>query len=169
MRALVTIGYEGADLADFVDTLIEAGVDQVVDIRALPQSRRPGFSKKALSAALEAAGIGYQHVRELGDPKEGRDAARSGDIARFQLVFLAHLAGEPAQIALEHLTEQAGKQNCALLCYERDHRFCHRAIVADHMAALSSLKVNHLGVAQGLRRRRVNGAGVSDARDARAC
>ena len=81
---IVTIGYEAASLADFIDTLRLANVDRLLDIRELPTSRRKGFSKSALSAALADAGIGYAHERALGSPRELRHRLREdGDLARF--------------------------------------------------------------------------------------
>jgi uncharacterized protein (DUF488 family) len=150
MPALFTIGYEGAALDDFVDTLIEAGVEHVVDIRALPQSRRPGFSKSPLSAALTEAGIGYHHVRQLGDPKEGRDAARNGDIAGFKKIFSTHMAQQATQQALAELADFVAELPSALLCFERNHKYCHRSLVAEHVSALISFPVRHLGVIKGL-------------------
>src|SRR5437763_12673514 len=82
---IFTIGYEGATVGEFLDALRKAGVRRVIDVRALPLSRRPGFSKSPLGAALEEAGVEYVHLRALGTPAEGRAAARAGrhkDMAR---------------------------------------------------------------------------------------
>src|SRR3954453_21108705 len=79
---LTTIGYEAAELDDFVATLLAAGITRLIDVRELPISRRRGFAKRALSEALADAGIVYVHLRGLGDPKEGREAARVGDLVR---------------------------------------------------------------------------------------
>ena len=68
MTVLATIGYEGAALADFIATLKAARVSLVLDIREAPISRRPGFSKRVLGAALEETGIAYLHLRGLGNP-----------------------------------------------------------------------------------------------------
>ena len=76
-----TIGYEATTMADFLAALARAGVQRVIDVRALPLSRRPGFSKTSLAASLAEAGIGYVHLKALGTPKRGRDAAKKGDVA----------------------------------------------------------------------------------------
>ncbi|WP_339548507.1 uracil-DNA glycosylase family protein, partial [Pseudomonas sp. RA_35y_Pfl2_P32] len=52
-----TIGYEATTMADFLAALTGAGVERVIDVRALPLSRRPGFSKTSLAASLAEAGI----------------------------------------------------------------------------------------------------------------
>jgi len=96
--AIATIGYEGKTQAKMIEELKAAGVELVVDIRAVAASRRPGFSKTILGASLEAEGIGYEHLRGLGTPKAGRDAARSGRIAEMRAIFEAHLA-EPQAVA----------------------------------------------------------------------
>src|SRR5215213_5559790 len=75
---IFTIGYEGATVPEFLAALKDAGVERVIDVRALPLSRRPGFSKSPLRAALEEAGIEYVHLKALGTPADGRAAARAG-------------------------------------------------------------------------------------------
>ena len=63
---LFTIGYEATTMAEFLDALTKAGVERVIDVRAVPNSRRPGFSKTPLRNALAEAGIDYVHLRALG-------------------------------------------------------------------------------------------------------
>ncbi|HEX8584496.1 MAG TPA: DUF488 domain-containing protein [Allosphingosinicella sp.] len=148
MPALYTIGYEGASVPDFLATLKLAGVEHVLDVRELPQSRRPGFSKNALTAALSDAEVTYSHLRQLGDPKPGRDAARSGNIVEFTRIFEAHLALPETQQALYQAVDIATKKVTALLCFERDPRTCHRTLVARAINELCSLNVRNLGVAR---------------------
>lgn len=141
---LFTIGYEGTVPARLIGTLREAGVTTLVDVRALANSRRPGFAKTALSAALAEAGIGYRHVKALGTPAEGRAAVRSGRPAEMRRIFGAHLAGVEAQAALAALTDQAGRETICLLCLEADPAHCHRTLVAEAVAATSGTAVTHL-------------------------
>ena len=162
-----TIGYEGARPADFVGTLQLVDVRMVIDIRDRAQSRRPGFSKSALRESLEAAGIGYLHLKELGDPKEGRDAARSGDFARFRQIYAAVLETTEATEALDQIAALSGQMSVCLLCYERDHHECHRKIVADHLESVVGSKVRHLGVKENVAVREFHGR-VCDAREGAA-
>src|SRR5690349_17350694 len=104
---VATIGYENATPASLVAALREAGVATVVDVRALANSRKPGFAKRALSAALAEAGIGYEHVPALGTPPAGREAARSGKPEVMRRIFGAHLAGTEPQAALAALRDRA--------------------------------------------------------------
>ena len=148
-KTLHTIGYEGALLADFVATLVVAGVSHLVDVRELPISRRKGFAKTALSEALGRAGIEYIHLKGLGDPKEGREAARAGDMATFKRVFTGHMKTKAALHDLERACEIVQIGNACLMCYERSPSDCHRSIVAKKISDLSEVVVTHLGVRHG--------------------
>lgn len=138
---LATIGYEDATPDALVASLRAAGVRAVVDVRALANSRRRGFAKTALSATLAEAGIAYRHLRALGTPPEGREAAREGRTEDMRRVFAEHLSGDAAQAALADLREQAGRDGpVCLLCLEADPERCHRALVAEAVG----LPVRHL-------------------------
>lgn len=143
---LATIGYEKAQLEHFIGTLQAAGIDVLIDIRDRAQSRRKGFSKTALSNRLSDAGIEYLHFRNLGDPKEGREAARAGDIALFRRIFGQVMKGSAARSDLAKIADLAQDKAVCLLCYERDHKQCHRKIVADELETTLGVKTKHLGV-----------------------
>jgi uncharacterized protein (DUF488 family) len=130
---LATIGYESATQADVIERLKTAGVEVLIDVRAVAASRRAGFSKTLLAASLNEAGIGYVHLRQLGTPKPGRDAARKGRIAEMHAIFEDHMAEPAAQLELAKATEIVREKKTALLCYEADHAACHRAILADRI------------------------------------
>ncbi len=144
MIPLATIGYEAAPQARVIDTLKAAGVEVLIDVRAVAASRRAGFSKGILSASLEDAGIEYVHLRELGTPKEGRIAARHGRTAQMREIFEAHLAEPKAQLQLAQAIEIAKARKAALLCYEADPKGCHRTIVAEHMREAAPFQVEDL-------------------------
>jgi len=146
--SISTIGYEGADLGDFVQTLKTVEIGIVIDIRDRAQSRRRGFSKSALEATLADAGIGYVHYRELGDPKEGREAARNGEFEAFRRIFFKVLETSAAQHAIQDIIEIAANKNVCLLCYERDQSHCHRKLVADRIESMTGTRARHLGVRQ---------------------
>ena len=159
MQTLATIGYEGASLEDFLATLLLAEVKRVIDIRELPQSRRRGFSKNILARALEVHGIAYSHIRALGDPKHGREAARAGRFDEFRQIFYAHIDRPEARDALALAATLAGEARSALLCYERNPKHCHRSIVADRLNVLYTFQVNHLGVVNGEAKRQFRTVG----------
>ena len=143
---LATIGYEGVALDEFIVSLQGAGIKRLLDVRELPLSRRKGFSKTSLSAALSSAGIEYVHLRGLGDPKPGRDAARSGDMPRFRQIFGAHMRTSKAQADLAVAAHLVTEGETCLMCFERDHADCHRSIVADAITATVAVKIRHLRV-----------------------
>ena len=128
---VLTIGYERATPPALLAALRGAAVQTLVDVRAIANSRKPGFSKGALSAALEEGGIGYLHLRALGTPAAGREAARTGKPEVMRRIFAAHLEGTEAQAALANLKDLARRQRVCLLCLEDDPRHCHRTLVAE--------------------------------------
>ena len=128
---IYTIGYEGARVDAFLAALTAAGVRRVIDVRALPLSRRPGFSKSSLAAALSEVGIDYVHLKPLGTPKPGRDAAKKGDVATLTAVYEGQLALPEAQLAAARMLELADERPSALLCFERDPCHCHRTLLLD--------------------------------------
>ncbi len=128
-----TIGYERATLPEVIAALKAAGVAVVADVRAVASSRRAGFSKSLLAAGLAETGIDYVHLRALGTPKAGRDAARAGRIAEMRAIFEAHLATPEAQDALARLATMAAERPIAMLCYEADAAHCHRRAIAEQL------------------------------------
>jgi uncharacterized protein (DUF488 family) len=126
---IYTIGYEGVTMAEFIATLQGAGVRRVIDVRALPLSRRPGFSKSPLKASLQEAGIEYVHLKALGTPKRGRDAAKKGDVATLTAVYDAQLELPEAQAQAAQMLALADEMPSALVCYEREPCHCHRTLL----------------------------------------
>jgi len=133
VKPLATIGYERSTLDAVIGRLKDAGVDIVVDVRAVAASRRAGFSKTVLAASLNEAGIDYLHLRALGTPKAGRQAARAGRTGEMRQIFEAHLQEPEAELALVRAADVATERRAALLCYEAEASQCHRAIVADRI------------------------------------
>jgi uncharacterized protein (DUF488 family) len=143
-RRLFTIGYEGKTVEELLDRLHAAGVELLIDVRAVAASRRPGFSKTALAAALKERGIDYLHLRPLGTPKAGREAARKGRIAEMRVIFEEQLGTPEAELAMGQAKAAASERPSALLCFEADAAHCHRAVVAERMAADDGLEIRDL-------------------------
>lgn len=133
MPRIFTIGYEQATQAQVIGALRAAGVKLVIDVRAVAASRRAGFSKGVLAASLKDEGLGYLHLKALGTPKAGREAARAGRTEEMHHIFEAHLAEPDALVALADAAELAGSTPAALLCYEADPAQCHRRILTDRL------------------------------------
>jgi len=145
MTPFFTIGYEKATSAAVLDSLKQAKVKVLVDVRAVSSSRRPGFSKRQLAAGLDDNGIDYLHLRGLGTPKEGRLAARSGDLATLFKIYEKHLKTPQAREELDELTAlvRAGRRVC-LLCYERDPHVCHRRRIAELLSERTGARARDL-------------------------
>lgn len=146
---MLTIGYEGSTLAHVTTALRDAGATHLLDIRAVPQSRKPGFSKRLLAASLAEMGLRYTHLRGLGTPKAGRDAVRHGDVATMHRIYAAQLQTPEAAHDLALATSIAAAETSCLLCFERDHTHCHRQIVAGLICEDAGLPVIHLQAALG--------------------
>ena len=131
---IFTIGYEGATVPEFLAALHDAGVERVIDVRALPLSRRPGFSKSPLRAALEEAGIEYVHLKALGTPAEGRTAARAGRHADLERIYAGQLELAEAIAQSAQMLDLAGEKPSALLCMEREPAHCHRTLLLNAVA-----------------------------------
>ncbi|MEA2952451.1 MAG: hypothetical protein QOJ96_1971 [Alphaproteobacteria bacterium] len=142
---LFTIGYEQAKSDAVLGELAAAKIELLVDVRAVAASRRPGFSKRQLAAGLDEHGISYLHLRGLGTPKEGREAARSGKLKEFRRIFETHLKTAQAKEELDELATivSSGRRVC-LLCYERDVAHCHRRRVAELVCGRTGAGVEHL-------------------------
>lgn len=142
--ALATIGYEGTTIDAVVTALRDANVVLLIDVRAVPQSRKPGFSKRQLAASLDQSGIAYVHLQALGTPKPGRDAVRAGHPERMAVIFREHMKSDRSQAELARATQLASERRACLLCFERDHTTCHRHLVAEMIAAETGQSVVHL-------------------------
>ena len=145
-----SIGYEQATWAQVRATLVAAGVTQVIDVRDLPLSRRPGFSKRQLAAGLEEAGIGYTHLRALGTPPAGRAAHRARDYGRFWQIVDERLATAEAAHDLARAAGLASAAPTCLLCYEADPALCHRCRVGELLGRSHGFRVHHLAVDRSL-------------------
>jgi uncharacterized protein (DUF488 family) len=137
MLSIATIGYEGATVASFQEALRTAGIDLLVDVRALASSRRPGFAKTRLAANAKDAGAEYLHLRALGTPADGRAAARAGRHEEMRRIFREQLATPEAQEQLALVADlvRQGRRVC-LLCFEARAEHCHRSLVAAALAAM---------------------------------
>ena len=144
-KKLFTIGYEQTPPKAVLDELEHVGVKLLVDVRAVASSRRPGFSKNQLAAGLEERGIAYLHLRGLGTPKDGREAARSGKFALLHRIYAAHLKTPQAREELDELSSLVKKSGpVCILCYERDHSHCHRQWIAEVIEERDGVGVENL-------------------------
>lgn len=137
-----TAGYEGKSIDEFVGRLRDHGITVLVDIRELPISRKPGFSKSAIRNVLNEANIDYVHLRELGSPRTIRKELRaSGDYPRFFALYRNHLEGQDQ--AFKELISLVTQNIACLMCFEEEPRLCHRSVVVEKLYN-GGIEVRHL-------------------------
>jgi len=131
---IFTIGYEKATQPELIAALKVAGVTRVIDVRAVPLSRKPGFSKNILKNGLAEAEIDYVHLKALGTPPAGREAARKGRHLELERIYAGQLELPEAVVAAAEMLELAAEKPSALLCFERDPSDCHRSLLIETVA-----------------------------------
>lgn len=144
MHPIATTGYEKETQGQVIERLKAAGIELLIDVRAVAASRRAGFSKTLLAGSLNEAGIDYLHLRDLGTPKPGRQAARAGRIDEMKAIFEQQLSTTGAVGALEQAIEESLGRKACLLCFEADPACCHRTVVAERIAARTGAPIVHL-------------------------
>jgi uncharacterized protein (DUF488 family) len=138
-----TIGYEKQRIDRFIATLQAAGIRRVVDVRDVAWSHNSSYAKKNIERSLTKAGIGYTHLQALGNPKEGREAAKAGATETFHDLFGAHLGGDEAQAALVQLKALAETEKTCLMCLESDPERCHRILICEALER-DGVQIRHL-------------------------
>jgi transcriptional regulator with XRE-family HTH domain len=141
---LWSAGYEGRDIDSFVASLVDCRIDVVADVRLTPISRKPGFSKTRLGAALSGAGIEYTHLRALGNPKDNRAPFWDGRVAEGRAQFRSMLHSDEARSDLDRLAAHAKQSRVAVLCFEKDESRCHRQVVLEQVRKQASVAVHPL-------------------------
>jgi hypothetical protein len=132
MSNVIGVGYEGVSIDDFVLSLKERNITALVDVRLNAISRKPGFSKKRLQGAVTAAGIKYEHLRALGNPKDNRAGFYSDDPyerAAASSRYHEILENQDGKAALARIHELSQGGTVALLCFECNEEKCHRRVI----------------------------------------
>lgn len=133
---LASIGYEGRSFENYLNALIQNGIQVLCDVRKNPISRKYGFSKATLQKACAGIGIEYRHFPELGIPSYERTELRYQSdyddlFARYEKTVLVR-EQESVNI-LARLVESG--QNIALTCFEANPAQCHRTRVLQSITA----------------------------------
>jgi hypothetical protein len=124
MRAITTIGCEGASPERFDDVLSAARIDVLVDVRDAVAGRQKDFTADALAARMQATGRLYVRLRDLSEAESG---------------YAAEVAG---------LARLAVDRRVALVGYEAEAEGSPRSQVAERVADLHNLAILHLRVAK---------------------
>ena len=141
---LFTIGYEGLKFETYINSLIKNDIRLLCDVRQNPVSRKYGFSKKTLSAALPKLGIEYVHIPELGIISDRRRYLQGEDDFRELFKqYSSELPQRQSEISLlRKLIEQY--KRVALTCFEREHSQCHRHCISEKLNEWHGIEVVHL-------------------------
>ncbi len=143
MRTVYTIGYEGMNIASFIEKLQHYKIKHVLDVRQIPLSRKQGFSKRSLAANLAHAGIGYSHYTDLGSPADARTQVRKDkNYTKLFRSCRAAYRSAAAKQAFATMLRESQRQRSALLCFCFDARHCHRAVLSSMLA--KSVRIEHL-------------------------
>ena len=147
MTTIFTIGHSRHPAERFLQLLQANGVLTLIDVRRKPWSRfNPQFNRERLAKALEAAGVAYVHLEDLGGLREEGDDAPSAHKG-WRNPFLRSYAGyatTPAfRAAFDRLMAEAGRSSSAIMCAEGDWRQCHRQIVTDYLLC-RAVAVRHI-------------------------
>jgi len=128
-----TIGHSTRGLDEFMDILRHYGIEAVVDVRTVPRSRmNPQFNSDTLGAALEAAGIGYIHAKNLGGLRKPRkDSISTAWQNESFRGFADYMQTQDFEEALARLIEVAEAKRTVILCAEILPWRCHRSLIAD--------------------------------------
>ena len=127
---IYSVGYEGRTLDELVERLRNEHVTTLVDVRLTPISRKPGFSRRRLAEALEAAGMDYVNEKDLGNPRDNRAAFHRNDVEAGRTRMKSILTQPVGAAAVDRVVALASKHRIALLCVERDAEHCHRSVVS---------------------------------------
>jgi uncharacterized protein (DUF488 family) len=142
---VLTIGYEGREIDDFISRLKNFNVTRLIDVREVPLSRKRGFSKSAIRERLKSENIEYVHLRSLGCPSEIRYKLKEDlNYDHFFEAYLKYLSKHQDAI-VEAYRYIADGVNC-IMCFERRPDKCHRSAVVDKIKEHNGngLKITHI-------------------------
>jgi uncharacterized protein (DUF488 family) len=147
---IFTIGHSTRPLAEFAALLSAAGVQELVDVRSFPRSRRnPQFNIEALPDALAPLGISYRHMKALGGRRAAQKEGEPSPNGYWRIEAFRNYADyalTPAfQEALDELMALARERSCAIMCAEALWWRCHRRIITDYLLERGFPVVHILG------------------------
>jgi len=145
---IYTIGYEGYTIEKFIKKLRASNIQQLIDVREIALSRKNGFSKSILKSQLNKAGIRYEHLRDLGSPKNIRNELKSSDMnkvdyRKFFYEYKRHIHDEDVLKNISIIEGLARRKKSVMMCFEKDHETCHRRIIAGELKK-RGWKVNNI-------------------------
>jgi uncharacterized protein (DUF488 family) len=138
MAVVYSVGHSNRSTAAFLELLAGAGVQRLVDVRAVPRSRRhPHFGYGPLGASLQASGIAYDwRGKVLGGLRRSHDDSRHPGLREPAFrAFACHMEGAVFRSGAQALAHGALGERVCMMCAERDPAQCHRSLIADWLVA----------------------------------
>lgn len=131
--AIFTVGHSTLPIERFIALLKTYGIEQLVDIRTMPGSRRnPQFGSAALAGSLEAAHIDYAHMAALGGLRRARkDSPNAGWRNESFRGYADYMQTAEFAHAVEALIRMGRQKRTVIMCAEAVPWRCHRSLVAD--------------------------------------
>jgi uncharacterized protein (DUF488 family) len=156
-----TVGHSNIKAEVLLDALRSAGIERLVDVRMVPQSRRnPQFNRERLGAILGDAGIEYTHMPSLGGRRTPREESTNLGLADEGFRgFADFMATPPFEEALRELLSQTDEGRTAIMCAESVPWRCHRSLISDALV-VRGLRVLHLFGGKGREHELTPGAKV---------
>ena len=142
---ILTIGHSTRPIDEFLQLLAAHGIEQLIDVRTIPKSRRnPQYNTDALAASLERAQIAYRHMPGLGGLRHPRkDSINTGWKNASFRGYADYMQTAAFEASLRELIETTGERRTAIMCAEAVPWRCHRSLIADALAA-RGVPVEHI-------------------------
>ena len=133
MKTLYTIGHSTRTIEQFLDLLKAYGIQELVDVRTVPKSRHnPQFGQDLLAPAMNEAGIGYAHIKQLGGLRHpAKESINTGWQNTSFRGYADYMATDEFRQGLAELEAIAEKRSTAIMCAEAVPWRCHRSMIAD--------------------------------------
>ena len=131
---------------ELLELLVGAGIEQLVDVRRFPGSRRhPHVGRDRLAEWLPGAGIDYRWEERLGGRRRGRPDSRHTTIRNDSFrAYADRMEDAEWRDALAGLVAEARERTTAVMCSESVWWRCHRRFIADGAVLLHDLPAHHL-------------------------
>lgn len=143
-KAIYTAGYEGESIEFFLQKLLGAGIERVIDVRSNPLARKYGFSKKSLKRLSGKLDIEYIHIPDLGIPSSYRKSLNTFEDYQKLMEEYDNYILPKATHARREASSLLQERPSALVCYEADIRCCHRNRLANALSSDTGIEVVHL-------------------------
>jgi uncharacterized protein (DUF488 family) len=140
-----TIGHSARPLEAFFALLTRERIQQLVDVRRYPVSRRqPQFSRERLEAECVTRKIAYAHTPALGGHRSPGPASPNAAVRNAALRGYAdHMDSPEFRAALRDLIATSSAVRLAVMCAEADPGRCHRRFLADALL-VAGCSVEHI-------------------------